>query len=93
MRQAKKKSKSSHSRQELERAAWEAVLREANKLEQDSIPDGWVNYDQFAEKMGFCKEVAALKLRRLARAGLCERKEFNVHWGSVVRKRPYFKIK
>lgn len=98
MPQTKKKSKSSPSRSELEKAAWEALLAKAISARYDAIPPGWIDYDQFAEKMGICREVAALKLRQLARAGLCERREFLVAWGgrtgkaAGARRRPYFKL-
>ena len=94
MPQPKKKSTSSPSREDLERSAWEAALRKVAELQHEVIPDGWMNYEQFAEKMGVCREVAALKLRQLARAGLCERKDFRVQWGaSGTRPRPYFRLK
>lgn len=94
MPQPKKKSTSSLSREELERSAWEAALRKVAELQHEVVPDGWMNYEQFAEKMGICREVAALKLRQLARAGLCERKDFRVQWGSAAtRPRPYFRLK
>jgi hypothetical protein len=94
MPQPKKKSTSSLSREDLERSAWEAALRKVVELQHEVIPDGWMNYEQFAEKMGVCREVAALKLRQLARAGLCERKDFRVQWGSsATRPRPYFRLK
>lgn len=99
MRQNKKKSTSSPNRIDLERSAWEAILRKQTQMKFDKIPPGWINYEQFAEKMGVCREVAELKLRQLARAGLCERKEFKVLWecggGRVptARFRPYFKVK
>lgn len=100
MPQTKKKSKSSPSRIDLERSAWEAVLQKESQMKYEVVPPGWVDYDQFAQKMGMCREVAALKLRQLARSGLCERREFRVAWGSVgggrtpgARLRPYFKLK
>jgi hypothetical protein len=93
MPQPKKKSKSSPSRHELERAAWQALLEKQKKLRYEEVPPGWLNYEQFAEKMGTCTEVAAARLRALARAGLCERREFKVKWGDFIRPRPFFKLK
>ena len=99
MPQPKKKSKSSPSRHDLERAAWQALLEKERGLRHEAVPHGWLNYEQFAEKMGICREVAAAKLRALARAGLCERREFRVAWGMGtsktpgVRLRPYFRLK
>ena len=93
MPQPKKTSKSSPNRIDLERAAWFALLEKEKRLRHQTVPPGWLDYDQFAQKMGFCKEVAAYKLRQLARAGLCERKEFFVKWGDFVRRRPFFKLK
>ena len=93
MPQPKKKSKSSPSSHELERAAWQALLEKEKKLRHEEVPAGWLNYEQFAEKMGICTEVAAVKLRTLARAGLCERREFKVKWGDFIRPRPFFKLK
>lgn len=99
MPQNKKKSTSSPSRTDLERAAWEALLNKESQMKYAVIPPGWIDYDQFAQKMGVCREVAASKLRQLARAGLCDRKEFRVAWGSGngrtpgARLRPYFRLK
>lgn len=95
----KKKSKSSLSRLDLERSAWESLLRRESQMKFDVVPPGWINYEQFAQRMGVCNEVAACKLRQLARAGLCERKEFRVAWGCGTSKapgarlRPYFRLK
>lgn len=99
MPQSKKILKSSPSRIDLERAAWEALLQKESQMKYDVIPPGWIDYDQFARKMGVCREVAAVKLRQLARAGLCERREFRVAWGlgngrtPGARLRPYFRMK
>lgn len=99
MPQIRKKSKSSPSRNDLEKAAWEALLNKEASLKYETIPPGWIDYDQFARKMGICREMAAVKLRQLARAGLCERREFRVAWGvgsgriPGARLRPYFKLK
>lgn len=99
MPQTRKKSKSSPSRSELEKAAWEALLNKEAALKYEKIPPGWIDYDQFAQKIGICREMAAAKLRQLARAGLCERREFRVAWGvgngrtPGARLRPYFRLK
>lgn len=93
MRQNKKKSKSSPSQADLERAAWEALLQKELQMKNDVVPPGWIDYDKFSQKMGVCREVAALKLRQLARVGLCDRKEFRVAWGTGTRLRPYFRLK
>lgn len=93
MPQTKKKSKSSPSSHELERAAWQALLEKEKKLRHEEVPPGWLDYDAFALKMGTCREVAAARLRSLARAGLCERREFKVKWGDFIRPRPFFRLK
>lgn len=93
MPQPKKKSKSSPSKEQLERSAWLALLEKEKKMHHEQVPSGWLDYDQFSRKMGTCREVAAQKLRALARAGLCERRDFRVRWGDVVRPRPFFRLK
>jgi hypothetical protein len=100
MRQNKKKSTSSPSRSELDKAAWQALLSKEEQLKREVVPPGWIEYDQFAAQMGLCREAAAEKLRMLARKGLCDRREFRVAWGGTspgraqtTRMRPYFKLK
>jgi hypothetical protein len=70
------------------------------QLKREAVPLGWIDYDQFAEQMGLCREHAAEKLRMLARRGLCDRREFRVAWGgtapgrtATTRLRPYFRLK
>jgi len=98
MPQSKTRSKSSPKQSDLEKAAWEALVAREAAMKFDTVPPGWIDYDQFAQKMGLCREVAAVKLRQLARAGLCKRKEFRVAWGRGsgkslgARLRPYFKL-
>jgi len=93
MHQPKRKSKSSPSKEQLERSAWMALLEQEKRMRHEQVPPGWVDYDQFARKMGTCREVAAMKLRALARAGLCERRDFRVKWGDFIRPRPFFRLK
>lgn len=100
MHQHKKKSTSSPSRSDLDKAAWQALLSKQEQLKRETIPPGWIDYDKFAEAMGICRESAAEKLRMLARRGLCDRREFRVAWGgtapgrtATTRLRPYFRLK
>lgn len=93
MPQPKTKSKSCPSSGELNRAAWEAACAKAQEMSYEAVPQGWVDYDKFAVAMGLCREVAAQKLRVLARLGLAERRDFRVRWGNVIRPRPYFRLK
>lgn len=100
MPRRKTTSNSSPSRSDLEKAAWEALISKEASFRYEKVPPGWIDYDQFAQKMGICREMAAVKLRQLARAGLCERKEFRVAWGvstggrtAGARLRPYFRLK
>ena len=99
MPRRKTTSKSSLKRSDLEKAAWEALVEREATMKFETVPPGWIDYDQFAQKMGLCREMAAVKLRQLARAGLCERREFRVAWGHgsgktiAARLRPYFRLK
>ena len=99
MPRRKTTSKSSPKQSDLEKAAWEALVEKEASMKFEVVPPGWIDYDQFAQKMGICGEMAAVKLRQLARAGLCERREFRVAWGHgsgktiAARLRPYFKLK
>jgi predicted transcriptional regulator len=100
MRPNKKKSTSSPSRSDLDKAAWQALLSKQEQLKRETVPPGWIDYDKFAEEMGICRESAAEKLRMLARRGLCDRREFRVAWGgtapgrtATTRLRPYFRLK
>lgn len=93
MPQRKTILKSSPSSSELSRSAWQAALEKAQQMEADEIPANWIDYDQFAEKMGYCKAVAADKLRKLVATGIAEKRDFRVKWGNTIRPRPYFRLK
>ena len=72
-------------------ARWCAALSEGKPT--DKVPDGWLTAKQIAQTTGKAASTIGMQLCRAVSQGRCERKEFRICTGSLVRPVPHYKLK
>ena len=85
------KSKLSTTKPDTDLARWCAVLSEAKPA--DKVPPGWLTAKQIAEKTGKALSTIGSQVCRAISEGRCERKDFRICTGSMVRPVPHYKLK
>ena len=72
-------------------SAWAAVL--TTQQAPDRVPPGWLTIKQIAEKTGKASSTIGAQVCRAVAEGRCERKDFRIRTGSMVRPVPHYKLK
>lgn len=74
--------------------ALKLIQNELAKKNTDEVPPGWRTPQQFADEAGVDLRTVQRSLLKAMRAGIVERKEFNVpNILGQVRKSPFFRMK
>lgn len=70
-------------------AKWCAVLSEGKPVEQ--VPPGWLTAKQIAHKTGKAESTIGTQICRAVAEERCERREFRIRTGSMVRPVPHYR--
>lgn len=70
-------------------AQWCAALSAG--VVTDEVPPGWLTLRQIAAKMGKAESTMGAQIGRAVANGACERREFRIRTGSVIRPVPHYR--
>lgn len=75
--------------EQIEAAAWAAAL--SSEIVTEEVPPGWLTTKDIAAKLGKGQSTVGAQLGRAVAAGTCERRNFRVRTGSVIRPVPHYR--
>lgn len=92
MKQSKSDTKT-HQKlcQDSDLAAWCAAL--ASPIVADEVPPGWLTSRELCKRLGKSDSRMGELLRLAVEAGKCERQNFRIVVGSILRPVPHYRLK
>lgn len=73
--------------------SWEQALADAMGEHAETVPDGWITLDEFAERIKRGPVTARTKMNRLLALGSAEQKSFRVQRGERMMQTKHYKLK
>jgi predicted transcriptional regulator len=70
-------------------ARWCAAL--SAEVVTDEVPPGWLTTKDIAAKLGKGQSTVGAQLGRAVAAGTCERRNFRIRTGSIIRPVPHYR--